>query len=130
MDSYEAYNTCEQLLTKIIELHQREIESVNPANDGISRYLNSKEWGRDLLFLMELMENRLPNYIADNKNLSNKDTQQLTEIKNLYELIDENQNMGGGSKKNKTNKKNKKNKKNKRNKRKISNKRNKTLTSK
>jgi|688.fasta_scaffold329338_3 hypothetical protein len=127
MDSYEAYNTCEQLLTKIIQLHQREIERVNPANDGISRYLNSKEWGRDLLFLMELMENRLPNYIADNENLSNKDTQQLTEIKNLYELIDENQNMGRGSKKNKSNKKNKRNKKNKK---KISNKRNKTLTSK
>jgi hypothetical protein len=100
---------------------------VNPSNDGISRYLNSKEWGRDLLFLMELMENRLPNYIADNENLSNKDTQQLTEIKNLYELIDENQNMGRGSKKNKSNKKNKRNKKNKK---KISNKRNKTLTSK
>jgi hypothetical protein len=124
MDSYQAYNTCEQLLTKIIQLHQREIERVNPANDGISRYLNSKEWGRDLLFLIELMENRLPNYIADNANLSNEDTRQLTEIKNLYELIDENQNTGRGSKKNKSNKRNKKNKK------KISNKRNKTLTGK
>jgi hypothetical protein len=70
------------------------------------------------------MENRLPNYIADNANLSNEDTRQLTEIKNLYELIDENQNTGRGSKKNKSNKRNKKNKK------KISNKRNKTLTGK
>ena len=116
MDSYQAYNTCEQLLTKIIQLHQREIERVNPANDCISRYLNSKEWGRDLLFLIELMENRLPNYVADNENLSNEDTRQLTEIKNLYELIDENQNTGRVYKKNKSNKKNKKNK------RKISNK--------
>ena len=40
MDSYQAYNTCDQLLTKIIQLHQREIENVNPANDGISRYLH------------------------------------------------------------------------------------------
>jgi hypothetical protein len=67
---------------------------------------------------MELMENRLPDYIADNANLSNKDTRQLTEIKNLYELIDENQNTGRGSKKNKSNKKikNKRNNSNKRNK--------------
>ena len=120
MDSYEAHNTCEQLLRKIIQLHQREIERVNPANDGDLKFYNSREWGRDLLFLMELMENRLPNYIADNANLSNEDTQRLTEIKNLYELIDENQNTGRGTKKNKSNKRNKKNKSNKRNKRKIS----------
>ena len=37
MDSYQAHNTCEQLLTKIIQLHQHEIETVNPVNDGISR---------------------------------------------------------------------------------------------
>ena len=123
MDSYEAYNTCEQLLTKIIQLHQHEIERVNTENDGISRYLDSKEWGRDLLFLMELMDNRLPDYIADNAKLTNEDTRQLTEIKNLYELIDENQNDGRGSKKNKSNKRNKKNKSNKRNKKNKSNKR-------
>ena len=101
---------------KIIQLHQHEIEIVNPANDGISRYLNSKEWGRDLLFLTELMDNRLPNYIADGAKLSTEDTQQLTEIKEFYDLIDENQDDGRGSKKNKSNKRNKKNK------RKISNK--------